>query len=56
MVGRVMSSIFPLIAFGGIPLYISARLILIVLPLTGLRALPPSAFADVKRNMYLPHI
>ncbi|KAJ7331324.1 hypothetical protein DFH08DRAFT_881379 [Mycena albidolilacea] len=40
----------------GIPIYISARLVLIVLTLTGLRFLPPSAFVDISWSMYLPHI
>ncbi|KAJ7207241.1 hypothetical protein GGX14DRAFT_698321 [Mycena pura] len=36
-------------------LYIVARLFLIVLPFTALRALPPGAFVDVDWNLYLPH-
>ncbi|KAJ6449591.1 hypothetical protein C8R45DRAFT_884006 [Mycena sanguinolenta] len=40
----------------GSPVYIAARVILIVLPLVGLRSLPPSAFVDVNWSMYIPHI
>jgi hypothetical protein len=39
-----------------IPLYIGARLILIILPFTTLRALPPSAFVDVNWSIYIPHL
>ncbi|KAF8193827.1 hypothetical protein K438DRAFT_1513959, partial [Mycena galopus ATCC 62051] len=39
-----------------IPLYILARLILIVLPLVALRALTPSTFVDVNWSTYIPHI
>ncbi|KAF8217319.1 hypothetical protein K438DRAFT_2082836 [Mycena galopus ATCC 62051] len=42
--------------FGGAPVYIFTRLILIVLPLAALRALPPSAFMDVNWSIYIPHI
>ncbi|KAF7369967.1 hypothetical protein MSAN_00626500 [Mycena sanguinolenta] len=45
-----------IISFVGIPLYIAARLILIVLPLTELRFLPASAFVDVNWSTYIPHI
>ncbi|KAF7369927.1 hypothetical protein MSAN_00622200 [Mycena sanguinolenta] len=38
------------------PLYIAARLILIVLPLVELRFLPASAFVDVNWSTYIPHI
>ncbi|KAJ6449521.1 hypothetical protein C8R45DRAFT_144611 [Mycena sanguinolenta] len=40
----------------GIPIYIAARIILIVLPLAELRSLPPSAFMDVNWSTYIPHI
>ncbi|KAF7367595.1 hypothetical protein MSAN_00822800 [Mycena sanguinolenta] len=39
----------------GIFTYVAARLILIVLPFTCLRSLPPSAFVDVNWSMYIPH-
>ncbi|KAJ7204978.1 hypothetical protein GGX14DRAFT_645527 [Mycena pura] len=37
-------------------LYIIARLFLIVLPFTTLRALPPGAFVDVDWSIYIPHL
>ncbi|KAF7369951.1 hypothetical protein MSAN_00624900 [Mycena sanguinolenta] len=40
----------------GIPFYIAARIILIVLPLMELRSLPASAFVDVNWSSYIPHI
>ncbi|KAJ6472555.1 hypothetical protein C8R45DRAFT_1164275, partial [Mycena sanguinolenta] len=39
----------------GIAMYVLARLLLIVLPLIGLRSLPQSAFMDVNWSMYIPH-
>ncbi|KAJ6565591.1 hypothetical protein DFH09DRAFT_1363772 [Mycena vulgaris] len=39
-----------------IPTYIIARLFLIGLPFTALRALPPGAFADVNWSVYIPHL
>ncbi|KAF7365590.1 hypothetical protein MVEN_00432400 [Mycena venus] len=38
-----------------IPAYIVARLVLIVLSFTTLRALPPDAFVDVNWSTYIPH-
>ncbi|KAJ6449587.1 hypothetical protein C8R45DRAFT_1084219 [Mycena sanguinolenta] len=38
------------------PLYIAGRAILVVLPLIGLRSLPPSAFVDVNWSNYILHI
>ncbi|KAF7369983.1 hypothetical protein MSAN_00628200 [Mycena sanguinolenta] len=38
------------------PLYIAARLILIVLPLAELRSLPALAFVDINWSTYIPHI
>ncbi|KAJ7860427.1 hypothetical protein B0H14DRAFT_576283 [Mycena olivaceomarginata] len=35
---------------------ILARLFLTTLPFTGLRALPPGAFADVDWSLYIPHL
>ncbi|KAF7369991.1 hypothetical protein MSAN_00629000 [Mycena sanguinolenta] len=40
----------------GIPIYIAARIILIVLPLVELRLLPASAFVDVNWSSYIPHL
>ncbi|KAF7369970.1 hypothetical protein MSAN_00626900 [Mycena sanguinolenta] len=39
-----------------IPIYIAARLILIILPLAELRSLPASAFVDVNWSTYIPHL
>ncbi|KAJ7840847.1 hypothetical protein B0H14DRAFT_3695283 [Mycena olivaceomarginata] len=39
-----------------IPVYIAARLVLIVLPLMALRRLPPSAFVEVDWGVYIPHM
>ncbi|KAF7370049.1 hypothetical protein MSAN_00634900 [Mycena sanguinolenta] len=47
---------FGSIIWVGTPLYIAARLILIVLAFMGLRSPPPSAFVDVNWSMYIPHI
>ncbi|KAF7369972.1 hypothetical protein MSAN_00627100 [Mycena sanguinolenta] len=44
------------IVFLTIPIYIAARIILIVLPLVELRFLPASAFVDVNWSSYIPHI
>lgn len=44
------------VALVGFPIYIVARLILIALPLTALRSLPPSAFVGVNWSTYIPHI
>jgi hypothetical protein len=38
------------------PLYIIARLFLITIPFTSLRALPPGAFVDVDWSVYIPHL
>ncbi|KAJ6565511.1 hypothetical protein DFH09DRAFT_1081665 [Mycena vulgaris] len=40
----------------GIPLYIIARLFLIILPFPALRALPPGTFMDVNWSIYIPHL
>ena len=44
------------IAFLASPIYIAARILLIVLPLVELRSLPASAFVDVNWSTYIPHI
>ncbi|KAF7370041.1 hypothetical protein MSAN_00634100 [Mycena sanguinolenta] len=38
------------------PIYIAARLVLVVLPLADLRSLPASAFIDVNWRIYIPHL
>ncbi|KAJ7343904.1 hypothetical protein DFH08DRAFT_1081278 [Mycena albidolilacea] len=40
---------------GFFPIYISARLMIIALPLIALRSLPPSTFVDVNWSTYIPH-
>ncbi|PPQ68549.1 hypothetical protein CVT26_003358 [Gymnopilus dilepis] len=37
-------------------LYMLARLALLILPLIGLRSLPPSAFVDINWTTFIPHI
>ncbi|KAF7356036.1 hypothetical protein MVEN_00933300 [Mycena venus] len=49
-------TIIAIVFWGSFPIYIAARLILIVLPLAALRSLPPSAFMDVNWSTYIPHI
>ncbi|KAJ6582306.1 hypothetical protein B0H19DRAFT_928116 [Mycena capillaripes] len=44
-----------IMALWGMPIYIPARLGLIILPLIALRSLPASAFADVNWSAYIPH-
>jgi hypothetical protein len=39
-----------------IPIYVIARLILIILPLVALRSLPPGALVDVNWSVYIPHL
>ncbi|KAJ7209305.1 hypothetical protein GGX14DRAFT_697902 [Mycena pura] len=39
-----------------IPVYVIARLFLIVLPFAALRALPSGAFVDVDWSIYIPHL
>lgn len=52
-IGTVSALIFFMVS---IPLYIIARLFLIVLPLVALRALPPGALMDVNWSVYIPHL
>jgi hypothetical protein len=42
--------------YGPIPIYIIARLILIMLPLVALRSLPSGTFMDVNWSVYIPHL
>jgi hypothetical protein len=51
-----MSSAGETIAYGGFGFYVYARLLLILLSFTTLRALPPSAFVDVNWTKYIPHL
>ncbi|KAJ7130481.1 hypothetical protein C8R44DRAFT_613564 [Mycena epipterygia] len=44
------------IAIISTPLYIIARLFLIAIPFTSLRALPPGAFIDADWSVYIPHL
>ncbi|KAJ6491491.1 hypothetical protein DFH09DRAFT_1377261 [Mycena vulgaris] len=44
------------IFIAGILTYILARLFLIILPFTALRALPPGTFTDVNWSIYIPHL
>ncbi|KAF8215218.1 hypothetical protein K438DRAFT_772947 [Mycena galopus ATCC 62051] len=55
MLDRILSAIVEVAMLWGIPIYISARLILIILPLMALRAPPPTAFVDVNWSTYIPH-
>ncbi|KAF7369937.1 hypothetical protein MSAN_00623300 [Mycena sanguinolenta] len=56
LVLTVISVIVSTIVVLGSPIYIAARIILIVLPLVELRSLPASAFVDVNWSTYIPHI
>ncbi|KAJ6481050.1 hypothetical protein C8R45DRAFT_831801 [Mycena sanguinolenta] len=49
------SSIAAIVAFGGFPIYVGARLLLVVIPFVALRDLPPSAFMAVNWSRYIPH-
>ncbi|KAJ7831572.1 hypothetical protein B0H13DRAFT_2431501 [Mycena leptocephala] len=42
--------------FMPIPIYVIARLVLIILPLIALRSLPSGAFMDVNWSVYIPHL
>ncbi|KAF7365584.1 hypothetical protein MVEN_00431800 [Mycena venus] len=46
---------FAILTIISTPAYIVARLVLIVLSFTTLRALPPDTFVDVNWSMYIPH-
>lgn len=37
-------------------IYVAARIALLVLPFTALRALPPAAFVDIRWTSFLPHL
>ncbi|KAJ7130499.1 hypothetical protein C8R44DRAFT_872292 [Mycena epipterygia] len=51
-----LTAILGIIGLVSIPLYIIARLFLITIPFTSLRALPPGAFIDVDWSVYIPHL
>ncbi|KAJ7910810.1 hypothetical protein B0H13DRAFT_2485122 [Mycena leptocephala] len=42
--------------YAPIPIYVIARLILIILPLIAMRSLPPGALVDVNWSTYIPHL
>ncbi|KAJ6494208.1 hypothetical protein C8R45DRAFT_174138 [Mycena sanguinolenta] len=54
--GELAELVFVVIMVLTTPIYIAARIILIVLPLVELRSLPASAFVDVNWSTYIPHI
>ncbi|KAF7370015.1 hypothetical protein MSAN_00631500 [Mycena sanguinolenta] len=51
-----VSGVIGVILILATPIYIAARIILLVLPLAELRFLPASAFVDVNWSTYIPHI
>ncbi|KAJ6584472.1 hypothetical protein B0H19DRAFT_926506 [Mycena capillaripes] len=53
---KVFPIIFGTIFWVTIPMFIGARLFLIVLPVTTLRGLSHGAFVDVNWSMYIPHV
>ncbi|KAJ7890432.1 hypothetical protein B0H13DRAFT_2340952 [Mycena leptocephala] len=48
-------TILAIIVLLTIPIYLIARLVTMILPLTALRALPPGTFRDVNWTAYIPH-
>ncbi|KDR70368.1 hypothetical protein GALMADRAFT_103163 [Galerina marginata CBS 339.88] len=52
----LISSFFVNVIVGAMPLYIMARLALLVVAFTTLRDLPPEALAEVEWTSFLPHI
>ncbi|KAJ7592048.1 hypothetical protein C8J56DRAFT_886776 [Mycena floridula] len=52
----VAELLFRILAYIGPPLYVIARVFLLLLPLTSLRNLPPGAFQQVDWTVYLPHL
>ncbi|KAJ7059208.1 hypothetical protein C8F01DRAFT_1232268 [Mycena amicta] len=54
--GLVPVESFDVLFFFSILGYIPARLMLLVLPFTSLRALPSAAFVDVDWSVYIPHL
>ncbi|KAJ7263712.1 hypothetical protein C8J57DRAFT_1230912 [Mycena rebaudengoi] len=45
----------PIIALT-VPVYIMSRVVMLILPLTSLRALPEAAFVDIDWTTFLPHV
>ncbi|KAJ7838798.1 hypothetical protein B0H14DRAFT_3699778 [Mycena olivaceomarginata] len=54
--GKVLGSLGDLVFYIIAVAYIGARLLLILLSVTTLRALPPDVFVDVNWSMYIPHL
>ncbi|KAJ7130519.1 hypothetical protein C8R44DRAFT_850375 [Mycena epipterygia] len=55
-IGDALNIILAIPVFLSIPLYPIARLFLITISFTSLRALPPRAFIDVNWSVYIPHL
>ncbi|KAF8193842.1 hypothetical protein K438DRAFT_1719845 [Mycena galopus ATCC 62051] len=53
---QIFSTMSTLTTWSGIPLYVLARSILIILPFTALRSPTSSTFVDVNWSTYIPHI
>ncbi|KAJ7889462.1 hypothetical protein B0H14DRAFT_2691548 [Mycena olivaceomarginata] len=47
---------FKVVFVAFVPLYIIARLFLLIIPFTSLRTLPPDTFVDVNWSVYIPHL
>ncbi|KAF7370064.1 hypothetical protein MSAN_00636400 [Mycena sanguinolenta] len=52
---KTHSSIAAIMTVGAFPIYVVARLLLLVIPFVALRDLPPSAFMAVSWSRYIPH-
>jgi hypothetical protein len=50
-----MFAVFPLVVVL-VVIYAAAKIALLVLPFTALRALPPAAFVDIRWTSFLPHL
>ncbi|KAJ7800105.1 hypothetical protein B0H14DRAFT_2616467 [Mycena olivaceomarginata] len=53
---ETVAKISPITTYAALVSYIGARLLLIVVSFTTLRALPPGAFVDVNWSAYIPHL
>jgi hypothetical protein len=53
---ETVAKISPITTYAALVSYIGARLVLIVVSFTTLRALPPGAFVDVNWSAYIPHL
>ncbi|KAJ7811848.1 hypothetical protein B0H13DRAFT_2472195 [Mycena leptocephala] len=49
-------AMIPIGVIVSIPIYVIARLVLIILPLVAMRSLPPGALMDVNWSVYIPHL